>query len=149
MPLFRVELDMPHHGWMLLHFYAQGEHLAFEASAFFDGLNKLVQGLLRVAQDELPTRVQWAGEPEELVFNFAKAQEKIELSIAYQWIREGTHTVEFHPIAGTREEICLPFRSALRSLELRLEGIETSQRDWYEGFPYRELALLTEQLGKS
>ena len=148
MSLFRVELDLPRHGWMLLQFYAQGKHLAFDGSYIFDGPLNLIETLLCVAHDELPVRGKWAGEPDALFFDFDRIELSARLSISYDDINEQTSVVEFEPIIATRTDICLPFWRALRSLESRIEGTEYQWRDWGPEFPHRELALLTQQLGK-
>lgn len=148
MPLFRLEFDLPRHGWMLLHFYAQEKHLAFDGSYIFDGPLNIIETLLRVAQHELPTRALWAAEPDQLIFNFDKAGKEVQLSISYEWIGDLTATVELAPIVGSKDEICLPFWRALRSLQARIEGTEYQWRDWGPEFPTRELALLTQHLGK-
>ena len=134
---------------MSLHFYAQEQHLAFDGSYIFDGPLNIIETLLRVAQDELPTRASWAGEPDSLFFNFGRTECEIELSNSYEWIGELTSAPAFTPIVGTKEEICLPFWRALRSLKARIKGTEYQHRDWGPEFPYRELALLTQRLGKA
>jgi hypothetical protein len=50
---------------------------------------------------------------------------------------------------GTYDEICLPFWRALRGLQDRYPAkLLESEWHWTGNFPYRELALLTERLGK-
>lgn len=150
MAKLKVKFDEPEHGWIGFTIEVDGEErVNCSASHIFNSFERLVNALRMTFDSQVESTVLWLEEPWELEMIFAQRGDEVELRISsYSDYR---HLPEYDnkPLIfrGTYEEICLPFWRALRELQGKYEEVEFHKR-WKEAFPTRELALLTERLGK-
>lgn len=150
MSQLKIRFDEPEHGWMNVEIHADGaELMRISVSDVYPSLHLLVDALLAMLDLRAEKSVDWMQEPAEFEMLFARRGEHISLEIS-------SFSSSFRPIgerstdyvfSGSYEEICLPFWRALRNLEGRYSPEELANR-WTEPFPHRELALLTERMGK-
>ena len=151
MSQIKVRFGEPEHGWMSVSILADNSKLLrIDASDIYPSLHLLVDALSAMLDSRAEKTVDWTEEPREIEMRFTRDFENIKLEIS-------SFPSSFRPLnpskaefafVGTYDEICLPFWRALRNLEGRYLPEDLVQL-WTEPFPYRELALLTEQLGKS
>lgn len=153
MSRLKVRFDNPEHGWMDLFIGKDDQEIHRDVSDIFPSLDLLVTALLSMWQGEAEATATWAEEPSELDLVFSRRDESICLEVvpfpgSFRPYSRATLTVEpIFTFVGSYEQTCLPFWRALRELEGRYSSEELAHR-WTSPFPQRELAFLTEQLGK-
>lgn len=151
MSQLKVRFDEPEHGWMPF-IISQDEEVCVrcDASDIYPSLEQLVIALNAMLDGHDERFVAWTEEPAELEMRFLRRDDVIRLEVS-------SFPGSFRPIetpeadfvfVGTYDEVCLPFWRALRALEGRYSPEELARR-WTGCFPHRELALLTERLGKN
>jgi hypothetical protein len=150
MSLLRVHFDEPEHDWMPLTLEDEEVRIRCDASDIYPSLEQLVSALSAMLDARDEQLVVWMEEPVELEMRFLRSDEVIRLEISsFPGSLRPLETPKAEIVfVGTYEEICLPFWRALRELEGRYSREELARR-WTGYFPHRELALLTEQLGKT
>lgn len=150
MPRFKISFDEPDHGWIGWDLKCDEEVvLTCVASHIYDSFDQLVTALGAMLDPREERFVVWMEEPAELEMRFVSRDGTIFLEIndfSNSLRPLGKPSADW-AASGTYDEICLPFWRALRSLEGRYSPEELAKR-WKGYFPHRELALLTEQLGK-
>ena len=153
MSRLKVRFGEPEHGWMDLFILEDAQEIHRDVSDIFPSFDLLVTALLSMWQGEAEATATWAEEPSELDLIFSRLDEFIRLEVvpfpgSFRPYSRATLTIEpIFTFVGSYEGTCLPFWRALRELEGRYSPEELARR-WTSPFPYRQLALLTEQLGK-
>lgn len=147
----KVKFDEPQHGWLSFVVKEdEEERVRCGASHIFNSLERLVVALQMTFDSQSESNVVWLEEPGESEMVFARQGDAVQLEIRFyadsRHIQKSGDEAEV--FRGTYDEICLPFWRALRELQARYPEEEFKKR-WRNGFPRRELDLLTQTLGKS
>ncbi|HEX8463059.1 MAG TPA: hypothetical protein VF627_00445 [Abditibacterium sp.] len=153
MSRFRVQFAQVEHGWAHAVFEVEEKTYDFQFSrvVYGDAFARLCEALGALAEENWPQTVTWMGEPQQYEVRFSKTADEIQLEM---WRFEGHERslasapeLEF-AVSGTYDEICLPLWRALRTLQ-GLYSESAFKIRWRYEFPTRELAHLTELLGKT
>jgi hypothetical protein len=142
----KVSFDNPEHGWVGL-FINYGDNVmsiiaSYTPSDSFLDLTNALHGLMYCP---IEATVIWHEEPAETELRFSPSGELIMLQVYVfpdrrrRIARSGGKELE---IAGSYEEICVPFWRALRSLQGRFSAAELDAR-WHRQFPWKDIDRLT------
>jgi len=152
MPHLKVRFDEPEHGWIGLSLATSDEVHHYNCS--YAGLGagtfeQLTRALLALTDQQGRYQVEWFYNPDCLRLVFTREEDQIELVVAHvdNPFTVPIETFGWFQLRGTYDEICLPFWRALRTLQGLYPEAEFKAR-WHYPFPTRQLALLTQQLGK-
>ena len=152
MSQLKVRFGEVHHGWVKVTLWNNDVEISkFEASYIYSAsFRSLVNVLLAMLDLRAEEAVVWGLEPDEIEMRFVRDDDECKLEVTAlpdnsRPLERGDASFVF---VGTYEETCLPFWRALRNLEGRYSPEELA-RHWQSYFPHRELALLTERLGKN
>ncbi len=153
MSRFKVRFAQVKNGWAQVLFQVgEEEYERWFSYIYGHSFARLCEVLRALADEEkVETNVVWMAEPEEHEMRFFKADENIKLEM---WCFESTGRDIANPpelefaVSGTYDEVCLPFWRGLRMLQALYSKADFKER-WRGEFPTRELALLTERLGKT
>lgn len=151
MSRLKIRFDNPEQGWIVLFVFADGEQIIHsDVSWIYPSFDQLVTALGAMFDVREERLVVWLEEPTELEMRFSRRDDVVSLELtSFSGPERPREKVDAEfTFVGSYDEICLPFWRALRELEGRYPAEELA-RLWKVSFPHRELALLTERLGKS
>jgi len=146
----KVSFGEPADGWIQIILQHSGSTIGISASYIYNSFYPLVEALLRLKDTSGEATVAWQCEPVEYELRFARYDDRVTLQVLL--FPDPRRSVFDAPeqklsIAGSYDEVCLPFWRALRQLQGRFSETEWEVR-WQAPFPSRELDLLTNALGK-
>lgn len=150
MDKLKVSFGEPAHGWIEVTLQYGEASLGFSASYVYNGFFPLAEALLRLQDASGEVTVAWQCEPAEYEFQFARHDDVVTLQVLlFPDTRRSVFDIP-EPrlsVAGSYDEVCLPFWRALRQLQGRFPEQEW-ETHWQDPFPTRELEILTAALGK-
>lgn len=151
MPRLKVRFDEPEHAWIGLFIFEDDTQIVHsDVSRIYDSFAQLVAALGAMLDAHDERSVVWLEGPAELELHFSRRDDVLRLEInsfddKKRPLEKPNAGFSF---TGSYDEICLPFWRALRSLEGRYPEEELASR-WKGYFPHRELARLTQMLGRA
>ena len=144
----KVTFDDPEHGWIGLSLNCANESVTIIASYTpTDSLLDLINALYNLYLYSGEAKVIWHSGSTEYQFCFCREGDLVGL-VAYEYpdhLRHYGRGEEFFKVRGSYEEVCLPLRRALRSLQGRYSCEELNRR-WQRLFPSEEINGLTRLL---
>jgi hypothetical protein len=144
----RVSFNSPQSGWMSLSLNAGEESfVAAAASAPYDSLRELIEGLTALLNGGDGFTVKWNCEPDEFDFRVALKDERVAFKIVHytDHRRSAKASRTLFSLQCSKLEFCLPFWRALRDLR-RYIAIDEFDRNWRRPFPQSEMQQLNEAL---
>ncbi len=168
MPHLKIRFGEPTGGWMNFSIWEDNqEQVRYDVSDIIPSFDLLVRALLALGERETEATVTWALEPSEFDLLFLSQGDCIRLEVVpfpgsfrpYKNEEDTALLGSFRPrqdekalpifiFVGSYKQTCLPFWLALRELEDRYSAEELARR-WTSPFPHKELALLTQKLGRN
>jgi hypothetical protein len=144
----RVSFNSPQSGWMSLSLNACEESfVAAAASAPYDSLRELIEGLTALLKGSEGFTVKWNCEPDEFDFRIKVKDERVVFEVVHytDHRRSAKASRILFSLQCSRLEFCLPFWRALRDLR-RYIAVDEFDRNWRRPFPQSEMQQLNEAL---
>lgn len=144
MSKLEVAFDDPHDGSVRLALRSGGDSVEIVATYHYNGFLEMTLALHRLLFTQGESVVMWQGEPQEYEMRFLRIEKALYLEVEEfaDSRRSGVRGSRRLFVAGTYEEICLPFWEALHSLQRRFTEAELQSR-WHGSFPWNEINKLS------
>lgn len=143
----KVELCDLEHGWITVGLQRDKDDCCFRTEHVpYDVVNELAKGLNSIIEGETEAiaRCHDGSLEYEIRFEEHGAQIEVKVQVTYQVLAEKSRD-EIFTATGSRYEMLRPFWKAIRDLEGHF-STEEYKRRWREGFPTREVEVLTQRI---
>lgn len=142
----RVSFNSPQSGWMSLSLNAGEESfVTAAASAPYDSLRELIEGLTALIAGSDGFMVKWNCEPDEFDFKIKARDDRVAFEVvhytSHRRVAKDSRIV--FSLQCSRLEFCLPFWRALRDLRRHI-ATDEFDRNWRRPFPHGEMKKLNE-----